>query len=95
MALAYRNQATSRVLAVLTAFVGRNEARGVSEIARQLGMNKNMVHRALATLAAHGYIMRDGSGGRYQLGLRLLALGGVANPTSSRWRVPPSSNFRR
>jgi DNA-binding IclR family transcriptional regulator len=30
-------------------------------------------------LGSHGYIARDGSGERYQLGLRLLALGGVAS----------------
>jgi DNA-binding IclR family transcriptional regulator len=74
----YRNQATGRVLTVLLAFVGRHQPRGVSELARELGMNKNMVHRALTTLASDGYIARDKSGERYQLGFRLLALGATA-----------------
>jgi IclR family acetate operon transcriptional repressor len=70
----YRNQATSRVLAVLLAFAGHVQARGVAELSRELGMNKNMVHRALTTLTAEGYLIRDASGARYQLGPLLLAL---------------------
>ncbi|HEY2533364.1 MAG TPA: helix-turn-helix domain-containing protein [Xanthobacteraceae bacterium] len=45
----YRNQAAQRVLAVLSAFVGRDAVYGASELSRRLGMNKNMVHRALTT----------------------------------------------
>jgi DNA-binding IclR family transcriptional regulator len=73
----YRNQAAQRVLAVLTAFVGRDEAYGVSELARALGMNKNMVHRALTMLTSEGYLARDITGQRYQLGFRVLDIGGV------------------
>jgi DNA-binding IclR family transcriptional regulator len=72
----YRNQATQRVLAVLTAFIGRNAALGVTELSRALGMNKNMVHRALTTLTQDGYLARDASGLRYQLGYRMLDLAG-------------------
>lgn len=72
----YRNQATQRVLAVLSAFIGRGAAHGVSELARALGTNKNMVHRALATLAEAGYVVRDADGERYQLGPRVLVLKG-------------------
>ena len=75
----YRNQAATRVFAVLLAFIGRPDARGVSELSRELGMNKNMMHRALSTLVSDGYLTRDVSGERYQLGFRLLALNtGVA-----------------
>jgi DNA-binding IclR family transcriptional regulator len=72
----YRNQAAQRVLAVLSAFVGRDAVYGASELSRRLGMNKNMVHRALTTLAAAGYLVRDVSGRRYQLGYRVLELAG-------------------
>jgi DNA-binding IclR family transcriptional regulator len=76
----YRNQATQRVLSVLTAFAGHADSCGVSEIARELGMNKNMTYRALATLTAEGYLTRDVSGERYQLGPRLFAYAiGAAN----------------
>ena len=64
----YRNQAAQRVLTVLAAFVGRAAPCGVSELSRALGMNKNMVHRALTTLTEQGYLARDVSGQRYQLG---------------------------
>jgi DNA-binding IclR family transcriptional regulator len=70
----YRNQASQRVLAVLLAFAGHPAPRGVTELARELAMNKNMVHRALATLMDEGFVTRDPSGARYRLGPRLLAL---------------------
>lgn len=73
-AVRYRNQATQRVLAVLSAFIGRDQIHGVSALARALGMNKNMVHRALTTLAGEGYLTRDPGGRRYQLGYRVLEL---------------------
>jgi IclR family KDG regulon transcriptional repressor len=73
----YRNQAAQRVLAVLTAFVGHDRAYGVTELARVLGMNKNMVHRALTMLTSEGYLARDVTGQRYQIGFRALDVGGV------------------
>ena len=72
----YRNQAAQRVLAVLAAFAGPERSLGVTELALRLGMNKNMVHRALTTLAADGFVTRDAGGSRYQLGYRVLALAG-------------------
>jgi DNA-binding IclR family transcriptional regulator len=70
----YRNQASQRVLAVLLAFAGHTAPRGLSELSRDLHMNKSLIHRALATLTEEGYITRDASGAQYQLGPRLLAL---------------------
>ena len=75
----YRNQAASRVLKVLGAFLGPEPARGVSELARELSFNKNMVHRALTTLVSEGFLSRDASGELYQLGPRLLAFA-IAEP---------------
>src|SRR5687767_6790905 len=69
----YRNQAAGRVLKVLLAFLGHDRPRGVSELARELGFNKNMVHRALATLVSEKFLTRDSSGELYQLGYRFLA----------------------
>lgn len=76
----YRNQAADRVLMVLGAFLGHEAPRGVSELARELGFNKNMVHRALQTLVGENFLIRDPSGERYQLGHRWLAFAvGEAN----------------
>jgi IclR family KDG regulon transcriptional repressor len=74
----YRNQATQRVLKVLLAFAGNTKPRGVTELSRELGMNKNMIHRALSTLMAENYLVRDPTGELYQLGYRLLTLGAGA-----------------
>jgi DNA-binding IclR family transcriptional regulator len=70
----YRNQATQRVLAVLLALGDAPEPRGVTGLSRALGMNKNMVYRALTTLVSAGYAARDPSGELYQPGPRLLSL---------------------
>src|SRR5258706_7034650 len=70
----YRNQAAGRVLAVLCAFIGHDRPRGVTELAAELGFNKNMVHRALATLTSENFVTRDATGALYQLGYRWLAL---------------------
>ena len=64
----YRNQAAQRVLAVLSCFAGPERDLGVTELALRLGMNKNMVHRALTTLAAQGFVTRAPDRTRYQLG---------------------------
>src|SRR6185503_8058543 len=70
----YRNQAASRVFRVLVAFIGHDGPRSMSELAAEIGFNKNMVHRALTTLTEENYLVRDASGKRYQLGHRWLAL---------------------
>lgn len=68
------NRAASRVLAVLTAFVDGAPSLGVTELSRRLGLGKGVVFRALTTLTAKGVLVRDSSGFRYQLGLRMLDL---------------------
>ena len=70
----YGNQATVRVLRLLAEFTGSDDTRGVSELSRAAGMNKNMVYRALTTLVEAGYLARTPSGERYQLGYRLFEL---------------------
>ncbi len=67
-------KATARILSGLSAFVSDVSSYGVTELAGKLGMTKNMVYRALTTLAEHGYLVRDPSGQRYQLGYRILEL---------------------
>ena len=70
----YPNQATQRVLQLLAVFCASDQPRGVSELSRETGTNKNMVHRILSTLVEAGYVVRDPSGERYQLGYRILNL---------------------
>ena len=48
---------------------------GVTEIARQLGLSKAVIHRVLTTLAARDYLQVDESTRRYRLGPMALVLG--------------------
>jgi IclR family acetate operon transcriptional repressor len=69
-----QNKATARILTVLSAFVSQAAGFGVTELSQQLGMTKNMVHRALTTLVEQGYLVRDAAGARYELGYRVAEL---------------------
>jgi len=69
-----QNKATARILAVLSEFASDTSGFGVTELSNQLGMTKNMVYRALTTLVEQGYLVRDPSHQRYQLGFRVLEL---------------------
>jgi predicted DNA-binding transcriptional regulator len=68
------NKASARILRVLHAFafVG-DKSLGVSELSNSLGMTKNMVFRALNTLAQEGLVVRDPSG-RYVIGYGIFGL---------------------
>ncbi|MEW6045500.1 MAG: IclR family transcriptional regulator [Bacillota bacterium] len=67
-------QSVERVFQIIDALA--RKSAGVSELARVTGMHKATVHRFLVTLRRLGYVeeLPDGSG--YQLGLRLIELGG-------------------
>ena len=52
---------------------GAPASRGVTEIARQLGLAKSSVHRLLAALTRRGLVERD-ERGRYRPGIGLVAL---------------------
>lgn len=72
------NQATLRVMAILSAFLDSPEGSlGVTEISKQLGMTKSMVHRGLNSLVRHQYVVRDPSGSRYELGPAVAQFGTV------------------
>jgi DNA-binding IclR family transcriptional regulator len=63
-------------LAVLDLFDREHPTRGVGEIARVLSLHKSSASRLAATLAAAGYLEPEGAG-RYRLGAKLAALGGL------------------
>lgn len=52
-----------------------DEALGVTELARRLGLHKNNVFRLLATLEESGYVEQVEESDRYRLGVRCLELG--------------------
>jgi DNA-binding IclR family transcriptional regulator len=63
-------------LRVLEAFSITEPVLGVTDIARRVDLHKSSVSRILATLERAGYVDRDDSTGRFQLGLGLIALTG-------------------
>ncbi|MFI0351268.1 IclR family transcriptional regulator [Actinomadura sp. 9N407] len=59
-----------RGLLVLLAFQRRSEW-GVSELARELGLDKAVAHRLLSTLAHRGFVLADPQTRRYRLGVTI------------------------
>ncbi len=69
----YYIEVVGKTLDVLEAFVQvPSRQLTLSELTQQLQMNKNAVFRILHSLAAHGYVTKDGS--KYELGPKLVEL---------------------
>lgn len=80
--MARRAPAVERAVAVLNllaAHPGRRHT--LSEIARDLSLNKATLHAILGALTGAGYLVRDASGKTYGLGPALVALGNSAVAT--------------
>lgn len=60
--------------------LGRAGGRTPAELARALGLNRTVVHRHLATLAARGFVRRAGSDPVYVLGAAVLELAQGVEP---------------
>lgn len=71
--LASTSQTLDRGLQVLEAVARAGDPLTVAEAAASVGLDRTVAHRLVATLAARGYLQRDGSGG-YRLGPTCLAL---------------------
>lgn len=66
--------AVERALAILEAVAERRAGMTNSEISRRIGIPKSTASYILRTLERRGYLFREGVGGRYKLGLKLLNL---------------------
>jgi DNA-binding IclR family transcriptional regulator len=64
-------------LEVLQALAFSDAARGVSDLARELGLTRSNAHRTLKTLCAAGYVRQNESNGNYECTLKLFQLGGA------------------
>jgi DNA-binding IclR family transcriptional regulator len=67
------SQTLDRGLQVLEAVARAGDPLTVAEAAASVGLDRTVAHRLVATLAARGYLQRDGDGG-YRLGPTCLAL---------------------
>lgn len=72
------NQSVDRAISVLLTFsTGRPQLR-MSDVCEITGLGTSTASRMLSTLATVGFVDRDPVSGLYQLGPRLVTLGGVA-----------------
>jgi DNA-binding IclR family transcriptional regulator len=58
-------------LEVLEALAQSESSRGVSELARELGLTKSNVHRTLQTLCAAGYVRQNEASGAYECTMKI------------------------
>ena len=71
----------AKALQILTLFKIDKPEWGVSEIARELGMQKSTVHRLLTTMQEYDFVRKNTQGTHYRLGLRVFELGSVVFST--------------
>jgi len=69
------SQTLGKGLKVLEALAHSSEPRGLSELARSLGMNQSAVQRHLNALVAAGYVEQPKGSRKYQLTISLWELG--------------------
>ena len=63
------------VLTLMEALSDARRPRGVSEIARELGISKARAHRHLRALMSRGYVRQDETSERYEIAVKLMILG--------------------
>lgn len=68
-------RSVTKAVRLLEALAGDNAPVGVSELGRQLGMDKASVSRMLRTLEQAGFVAQDAASQRFTLGVALIALG--------------------
>lgn len=71
-------QAIKRAIAVLGCFMAGEPERGVTQIARELGLTPSTVHRIARALASAGYLDQNSRTGGYYLGRTAILLGQMA-----------------
>lgn len=67
-------KSVSRALDIITLVSLKKGGLGVTEIAKQIDINKSSVYRILSTLVQYGYIEQDEDTGRYKLGYKFLEI---------------------
>ena len=70
--------AVERTLLILEAAAQREGGMSNAEFSRKLKIPKSSASYILRTLEQHGYLRRDGDGGRYRLGMKVLNLSRAA-----------------
>ncbi|HUH37051.1 MAG TPA: helix-turn-helix domain-containing protein [Spongiibacteraceae bacterium] len=70
---------TARALAILDLLMANpDQAFGLTEMTRKLGLNKATCHAILTTMASYGYLVQDQRSKAYRLGPSIVAAGNAA-----------------
>jgi DNA-binding IclR family transcriptional regulator len=64
-----------RALDIIIYLYHEGKEKGISDIARDLGIYKSTVHRTLVTLEQKGFIYQNTDSGKYWLGVKIYAIG--------------------
>ncbi|HZG60084.1 MAG TPA: IclR family transcriptional regulator [Anoxybacillus sp.] len=67
-------KSVSRALDIINIVSSEKNGLGVTEIAKQMDINKSSVYRILSTLVQYGYMEQDEETSRYKLGYKFLEL---------------------
>jgi DNA-binding IclR family transcriptional regulator len=70
-------QSVERAVEILQQFTPDAPLLGVSDISRQLGLDRSVVQRTMASLVKGDLLEQDPASGKYRLGLGLLVLSGT------------------
>jgi IclR family KDG regulon transcriptional repressor len=77
--LSQRIESVAKALTILNLFTVKKQEWGVTEIARELDMQKSTVYRLLATMQEFGFVRKNEDGSAYRLGLNLFELGSIVS----------------
>lgn len=67
-------KSVARALDIITIVSSKKDGLGVTDISKQMDINKSSVYRTLSTLAQYGYIEQDKETERYKLGYKFLEM---------------------
>ena len=70
-------QSVDRALLIIEVFEGNNRELSLSQIARELNLNKSTVFGLVNTLKNRGYLEQNPENARYKLGIKLFKLGSM------------------
>ena len=78
-----RVPAVERALDILEFLMSRNEAISIKEISERLSIPNVTVFRIVKSLESKGYVYKQGSGGKYILGVKAVSFGNTVNKESN------------
>lgn len=78
MSMNQNSKTTEKVLTILEQFTRENHEWGVTELSKNLGWSKSVVHRILSTLLDWEYLRQNKENNKYLLGYKLIEIGTIA-----------------